>query len=55
MTRKYNILIPKMHNIVIVNTSLGTILVINPLANISTNNKIKLKIANKKIHKMERF
>lgn len=46
MVRKYNILIPKMHSIVIVNTSLGTTFVINPLANISTNNKIKLRVAN---------
>ena len=37
---------PKIHSIIVINTFFGTTFVINPLANISTNNKIKLRIAN---------
>ena len=39
-------LMPKMQNVIIINTILGTTFVINPLLNISINNRIKLKIAN---------
>lgn len=39
----------------IINTFAETTFVITPLANISTSNKIKLRIANLEIHKMELF